>query len=178
MPREDAESLFRRADEALYRAKNAGRNRVVADAQGASDLWEKAGEAIVQIIWRDAYACGEPTIDAQHETLFRLANALIASSLRQADDSGAFLAALEALLAHVVRHFADEERILAARGYAKLAQHRGAHRGLLERAAALKEAALRGGAAFGALVEFLAHDVVAQHLLTADREFFPLFASR
>jgi hemerythrin len=72
---------------------------------------------------REAYACGERTIDAQHEELFRLANGLIAASLRQADDRGAFLASLEALLAHVVRHFASEEAILEARGYAKLAQH-------------------------------------------------------
>jgi diguanylate cyclase (GGDEF)-like protein/hemerythrin-like metal-binding protein len=175
---EDAESLFKRADAALYSAKNAGRNRVVADAQGASDLWAMGDAAIVQIVWREAYACGEPAIDAQHEMLFRLANALIAASMRQADDRGAFLASLEALLAHVAQHFASEEAILQARGYAQLAQHRAAHRALLERAAALKEAAPRGDAAFGALVEFLAQEVVAQHLLTADRDFFPLFAAR
>jgi hemerythrin len=110
--------------------------------------------------------------------LFRLANALIAASMRQADDRGAFLASLEALLVHVAQHFASEETILQARGYAQLAQHRAAHRALLERAAALKEAAPRGDAAFGALVEFLAQEVVAQHLLTADRDFFPLFAAR
>lgn len=174
---EDAEAFFARADQALYRAKEGGRNRVEADARGASDDWARAGSGgILRLEWRDSYACGEPTIDAQHEELFRLANALIDASLRQEENRGAFLAALEALLAHVVRHFADEEKILAAHGYAKLAQHAAAHRGLLGRAGALKEAALRGEAKTGAVVEFLAHEVVAHHLLSADRDFYPLFA--
>ena len=47
---------------------------------------------------------------------------------------------------------------------------------LLERAAALEQAALRGEAKTGLVVEFLAHEVVAHHLLTADRDFYPLFA--
>jgi hypothetical protein len=35
---------------------------------------------------------------------------------------------------------------------------------------------LRGDAKAGSVVEFLAHEVVAHHLLSADRDFYPLFA--
>ncbi len=79
------------------------------------------------------------------------------------------------LLAHVSRHFADEEAILRSRHYAKLEAHQHAHAGLLARAARLKAKADAGDVTLGEVVEFLAHDVVARHLLTADREFFPLF---
>ena len=175
LPGEDMEGFFARADGALYRAKKGGRNRVVADARGASDLWSTQGDAVVELVWHDSYACGEPTIDAEHEELFRLANILIGASLRQAQDRAAFAAAIERLLEHIARHFADEERILAAHGYPRLAAHAAAHRRLLARAAELKPAALRGAATTGVLVEFLAHEVVARHLLTADRDFYPLF---
>jgi len=175
LPHEDMEGFFARADAALYRAKNGGRNRVVADATGASDTWSALGDAVVELVWHDSYACGEPTIDAEHEELFRLANILIGASLRQAQDRAAFIAALDPLLGHIARHFADEERLLAARAYARLAPHAAAHQRLLARAGELKSAALRGEATTGALVDFLAHEVVARHLLTADRDFYPLF---
>jgi hypothetical protein len=53
-----------------------------------------------------------------------------------------------------------------------------AHRVLLARARALRRAADDGGegGGIGALVEFLAYEVVGRHMLTADRDFFPLFA--
>lgn len=175
LPGEDMDRFFARVDAALYRAKDSGRDRVVTDPTGASDAWSSSGDAVVELVWHDSYACGEPTIDAEHEELFRLANRLIAASLRQATDRPAFLEALDRLIDHVARHFADEERILAARGYAKLAQHGTAHRRLVARALELKAAAHRGDATTGALVEFLAHEVVARHLLIADRDFYPLF---
>ena len=46
---------------------------------------------------------------------------------------------------------------------------------LIERVLALRERAAGQGIAFGELVEFLAKEVVARHLLQADRAFFGLF---
>lgn len=175
---EEPPAFFARLDAALYRAKGAGRNRVVADARGASEQWDASGPGgMVRLVWQAEYACGEPTIDAEHEELFRLANELIDAGLRQAQEPAAFLAALTRCLGHVARHFADEERILEARGYAELARHRAEHRMLLERAGALEAAAERGEVTAGTLVDFFAGEVVARHLLAADRQFFPLFAS-
>jgi len=175
---ETAEDFFERIDALLYAAKHQGRNRVVADARGASEQWiaEESGR-IVQIVWREAYASGNPQIDAEHRELFALANEVIAASLRPSGESAAFHAALDGCLAHVAWHFAHEEEILAKLRYPKLAEHARLHGELLERATGLKASALRGEAVTGALVEFLAHEVVARHMLTADREFFPLFAA-
>jgi hemerythrin-like metal-binding protein len=171
-----AAHAFARADAALYRAKGAGRNRVAADARGASDAWAAAeAGGPLRLVWQEDYACGEPAIDAEHRELFRLANLLIEASLCRDADRNGFLAALDACFAHVAAHFGNEERILAARGYAELEAHRAAHRGLLERAGALRYRALQGEADTGKLVEFLAQEVVVRHLLASDRKFFALF---
>ncbi len=48
---------------------------------------------------------------------------------------------------------------------------------LLDKSGKLKQAAANGNITFGAVVEFLTKDVVARHLLLADRDFFPLFSA-
>lgn len=173
---ESAEAWFRRVDETLYAAKHGGRNRVSVDRRGDSDRWAaEKGEATVSLNWLEAYECGEPTIDGEHRELFVLGNALIAASLAPNATLVSVGAALDALLTHVAQHFADEEALLAQHGYERLALHKKLHAGLLARAGQLKASALVGQATLGDIVNFLAGDVVARHLFTADRDFFPLF---
>ena len=51
---EGAEALFGRADQAMYRAKAAGRDRVVAEDTGASDAWAGlASTSPIQLVWQD-----------------------------------------------------------------------------------------------------------------------------
>jgi diguanylate cyclase (GGDEF)-like protein/hemerythrin-like metal-binding protein len=174
---ESAEMWFSRADEAVYRAKSGGRNRIFVDQRGCSDLWAAdRGLSVTRLIWNEAYECGEPTIDRQHRELFDLSNALFAASFEAESSPEAFAAALERLLAHIARHFVDEEILLAERGYEDLEAHRSAHARLLARAAELKASAEAGKATLGDLVEFLANEVVAQHMFKEDRKFFPLFS--
>lgn len=176
LPEESPGDCFKRVDAALYAAKNGGRNCVVTDRHGSSDEWAKTGiTSTIRLQWSEAYECGENTIDTQHRQLFNLANRLIESAFSADNRSPAFHAAFDELLAHVARHFADEEVILKSMRYAKLEAHQRAHARLLARAKQLKAKADAGNITLGEVVEFLAHDVVARHLLTADREFFPLF---
>lgn len=173
---ESETNWFRRADEALYAAKNSGRNRFVVDQRGSSDLWATGQSAmILRMTWHESYDCGEPTIDQEHRKLFDLANALIEAAFKRGSNPHDFDAALNSLLAHVVQHFADEEAILARRHYAGLEAHAQAHKRLIERALQLRDAAAAGGVTIGELVDFLADEVVARHMLQKDREFFSLF---
>jgi len=173
---EDMAAWFRRLDEALHAAKRSGRDRVVVARLGNSDAWaaEGAGSAL-HLVWQEGYECGEPTIDAEHRELFRLANNLIDRLLRKNEEPLAISAALEELLAHVQRHFADEEVILERLGYDQLPEHRRAHAGLLRRALAMAARLDAGKLRLGAVVEFVAQDVIARHLMVIDRAFFPLF---
>ncbi len=175
---ETATEWFERVDAALYQAKFEGRNRVQVDPRGDSDIWEGLGTApVVRLVWREAYECGNPQIDEEHRRLFELANETFDASFNSDPASGHLGTALDRLLAHVVQHFKHEEQILAERGYERLETHRKAHSALIGRALELKTSVDRGQASIGDLVEFLANKVVAQHLLMADADYFPLFAN-
>ncbi len=130
---------------------------------------------ILRLSWHESYDCGEPTIDQEHRRLFELANALIDAAFKRASNPHNFDEALNKLLAHVVQHFANEEAILAQHHYAGLEVQAQAHKRLVERALQLRDAAAAGGVTIGELVDFLADEVVARHMLKTDREFYPLF---
>lgn len=169
---------FHRVDDALYRAKQCGRDRVVVDSRGNSDAWGAPGVSALHLVWQEAYDCGNATVDAQHRQLFDLANVLIDASFEQRDTPAILHAALDDLLSHLARHFADEEALLEQHQYARLDPHKAAHARLLEKASMLEQAARAGTVSLGELVNFVVGDVVAHHLFTMDRDFHPLFAQR
>jgi hemerythrin-like metal-binding protein len=72
----------------------------------------------------------------------------------------------------VVQHFQDEEVIITAAGYPGAAEHAAIHRTLVDRAAILANRFHGGTLAFDDLFQFLARDLIALHMLGADREFF------
>jgi diguanylate cyclase (GGDEF)-like protein len=173
---ETADQWFKRLDTALFTAKNSGRNRIVTDRRGDSDKWITDDGPALRLVWRETYACGEPHIDAEHQELFELANVLINAALPGGEHGKADTdSALVALLMHLKQHFEHEETILSERGYIRLEEHRNAHARLLSKAEELHAAVNSGSASFGTLVDFLANDVVARHLFTADRNYYPLF---
>ena len=173
---ETADQWFKRFDAALFAAKKGGRNRIVTDRHGDSEKWvTESGLTALRLVWRDNYACGEPHIDDEHQELFDLAVNLIEAALPGPQQKAATDAALVTLIQHLEQHFRHEEAILAEHGYARLEEHRNAHASLLRKAGALRATAISSGStSFGALVDFLANDVVARHLLTADRDYYPL----
>ncbi len=176
---ESAEAWFRRLDGALYRAKKNGRNRVWVERFGNSDSWAtESGVSVVRLVWQEAYECGEPNIDAQHQELFALANAAFDASFNKATTRAEFEAAIDRLLAHIAKHFAYEEEALDARHYDDLARHKAAHAHLLKLADELRDAVVAGRTTTGELVDFLADKVVAKHLFASDVKFFPLFSDQ
>ena len=119
--------------------------------------------------WDAAHACGHALLDDQHRTLFRDANALLASSQRGAPD---VLARFDELISHILGHFADEERVLREIRYPAHEAHRRLHMRLTERALKLREGMIAGRQRHEELLQFLLVDVVARHLLVEDRQFF------
>lgn len=161
-PEGSLEAWFARVDQALYRAKNGGRNRVVAIGGD-----EALPVASVRIAWRDEWSSGNELIDAQHIRLIELANSLLAISLSGGEGESD---AVDALVEHVKAHFADEERVLAEVGYPDAAAHAKLHAGLSLAAGELRTRL--GAEGSSALFDFLVNRVVVEHLVKADSLFF------
>ncbi len=168
------EQWVHRADAALYRAKACGRNQVQVAPETPQRLGigENVAANFVRLAWHSAYECGNALIDDQHRGLFSDANSIIAAVLsrRPADE---VVAVIGTLIQDIVRHFEDEEAILAAVGFPEAANHAAIHRELVDKAVVLVGRFHAGTLGIGELFQFLAHDVVALHMLGADREFFP-----
>jgi diguanylate cyclase (GGDEF)-like protein/hemerythrin-like metal-binding protein/PAS domain S-box-containing protein len=178
LPASSLEEWLERVDQAMYRAKSEGRNRVVVDP--ARNAFHAATEhqegSFLKLVWSETYCSGHRVIDAQHRHLFHLANELLDSMLtgRPTDEISMFVAGL---LSEVVQHFYDEEVILAELGYLGLHEHQQKHAFLVAKALEMGREFRAGTLSVGSLFQFLAHDVVATHMLKEDREFFHLTAA-
>lgn len=168
-----AEQLLRAADEALYYAKWGGRNRVhvAPDSSKRLRLEPHLPGGLMQLNWRGAYACGNTEVDAQHEQLFRQINEVL-SSLTEGRAADVVHPMIDRLMRNVVLHFEHEEALLAAIGYPDAAEHAAQHRALLSRAVDLVSQHRNGDLRIGDLLDYLAQDLIAQHMLGADRRYY------
>lgn len=164
---------FQRADEALYRAKAAGRNQVQLAPEAAlpADAGDYLVANFVQLVWRSAYECGDEAIDRGHRLLFSDANELLAAILSgQAAERVNTM--VDRLLTDVLEHFHDEETVFVAAGYPRAEEHIAMHRDLVSQSLKMAAAFRAGTQGVGDVFKFLAHDVITRHLLSEDRKFF------
>jgi diguanylate cyclase (GGDEF)-like protein/hemerythrin-like metal-binding protein len=179
MSGETWDQWFKRADDALYRAKACGRNQVqvAPETPQRVGVGENVSANFVQLVWHSAYECGQTLVDDQHRSLFGDANNMLTAILnrRPTDEIAALL---DVLSRDVVQHFQDEEMIFTAAGFPGAAQHAAIHRELVASAVQLVSRFHTGTLAIGELFQFLAHDEISRHMLGADREFFPYLEAR
>ena len=165
-----AMDIVAQVDELLYLAKSSGRNRVeFITVRGVGG--EIKGK-LVQLAWQDSFCCGDPLIDSQHQSLFRISNELLEAILltRPSAEVSAIIARL---LDDVSQHFCDEELILEAAGFPGMTQHVAEHAKLLARGLELAERFKAATLTVGDVFQFLAYEVVMLHMLEADRAYFP-----
>lgn len=172
-PGERWEEWFERADEALYRAKNGGRNqiRLAPETDRAVNEDGYVVANFVQLVWHSAYECGDERVDHGHRQLFANTNDLL-SAILSGQKRTAVDAIIDHLLADVRQHFHDEEALIVAAGFPGAKAHGALHRQLVSQAIALIDDYRAGRQGVGDVFQFLAHDIVAKHLLEEDRRFF------
>lgn len=166
IPGEGGDRWFKRVDQALYRAKNTGRDKVVAFGPG-----DELPVARVSIPWRAEWESGDRLIDEGHRRLLDRANDLLDVS-QSGCSRERLLAGMDALLAEIGTHFSEEESVLAGLGYPGLEIHAGLHRELVRAATELRARSEAEGFETGALLDFLVERVVMNHLVSADALFF------
>lgn len=161
-----------RAIRALGVARDGGRNRVVADRSSSQAAPGSIGKpmSVMQLVWRDNYLSGHPLIDTQHRELFALANRLL-DLVSTAGAKAETLEVVGRLVEETVNHFADEESIQCETSFPGAARHADEHARLLAKAMRLKQYVVKGTMSPLDLFQFMAHEVISEHLLGADREF-------
>ena len=165
-----ASDIILQGDELLYKAKLSGRNRVEALAMEGT---EKASMAdFVQLVWNDAYCCGNSLIDKQHQSLFRLSNALLNGMLSNGSDTE-ILKLISQLIDDVKIHFLYEEKILEACRYPELDAHINAHHILLAKSLQLVQKFKASTVSLKDVFHFLAVEVVKQHMVESDCLYYP-----
>lgn len=162
------ENWFKRVDNALFRAKRLGRNRVVACEQ------LKSGQpAFVKLIWKKRFESGNVLIDDQHHQLFEFANGLMDLVL-EPDSFELEKVQFEKTISHIVQHFKDEEALLEELGFDELEAHRAIHQELIQQTLDIQEQFFSGKLKASAVFAFIIDEVIVNHLLKEDIKFFDL----
>lgn len=166
--------LLKNGDSAMYQAKESGRNCVWI-YQPEADVIAEQETQLLRLNWKKAYESGNDQIDHEHKELFQLAAILINNAMEKDRYHEAFDHEFQALHDHVVQHFAEEEKILAAYDYSDLAEHTKLHRELIDQVEHLYQSMRAEQLSMGSLIDFIIDDLVKGHLLKKDRKFYPLF---
>lgn len=167
------QDIISQADELLYQAKSSGRNRVeIVSNSIAMESMEEVSGNFIQLTWNDIFCSGNPLIDAQHQSLFKIANELF-DSILSGRPPVEISPIIGRLLADVTRHFQDEQMILEKTAFPGLKSHLEEHDRLLTRGVELAEQFETSTLSVGDIFQFLAYDVAMIHMLGADREYFP-----
>jgi len=116
------------------------------------------------LVWRNEYACGNPTIDSQHRRLFATGNALL-DAMRAAQLSPEFRRLLHELVRDFDEHCRTEERILGATNDGAAEAHKQIHQQLRGKASTLLKHCSEGKVEIGEAISFLTHDLIASHIV-------------
>jgi hemerythrin-like metal-binding protein len=122
----------------------------------------------VQLVWQKEYECGNPLIDTQHRHLFTMGNTLLNAIMSDESKLDVELQ-FDELIEKIAQHFQTEETMMARGALPGAAVHKSAHARLLERSKSLAEHYHRDQLDAGDLFNFIAKDVLAQHILKDDR---------
>ena len=127
-----------------------------------------AGLDLEPIEWNEYLETGTPLIDAQHRMLVDLINRLTGVLKAGEPDQADVRALLDGLFDYIDHHFAAEENLVAAHGYAGLPAHIAQHRNFTARIRKIGAADQLGHADLIELSIYLQKWLIA-HILLEDK---------
>ena len=168
---ESFEEWFNRSDEALYQAKDTGRNRICLHR---TDLTEESNDGfpnnMLRLEWKNEYSAGIEDIDFRHQELFYHSNRIMDSVLKNEEVETVF-SSLESMLDIVTSHFDEEEKILREMLYPQLVEHRAEHQKLVEQLSSLIVLFREKEADPIMLLNYFSRDLIQEHVINRDREY-------
>jgi diguanylate cyclase (GGDEF)-like protein/hemerythrin-like metal-binding protein/PAS domain S-box-containing protein len=166
------ETLLKQADDALYAAKHNGRNQVQMVSGSTPPRQEESIAAnFFKLSWHTDYECHHRLIDAQHRSLFNHANQLL-DEIAMACPAEQLLTTIKALIGEIAQHFQDEEAIFTQSGFPDARSHISSHKQLADKANLLLKHFNTESLSISELQHFIVHELIAEHMLKEDREFF------
>lgn len=121
--------------------------------------------------WDPSLATGNEQIDAQHQTLFELANRLHGATTGETADPEAVQDAVYGLADYVLEHFEAEEALMLRLGYPGAGSHRGLHEVLAADTMRLVAAHFNGDPHAAARIGPFVAKWLREHIAKEDQRF-------
>lgn len=120
--------------------------------------------------WTEMAAIDGDAVDEQHRGLFEAVNTFH-EAVAGGHEQAAVARTLDLLLAYGERHFAEEERLLAASAYPRLDQHRRQHQQFLEQITAFQQQLTKSGSGIGHSMSPFLGSWLVNHIMVSDRAY-------
>ncbi len=157
-------SLFKRVDNALYKAKNDGRNRLSISMDS-----EPMKRELKTLDWKSEWFCSNNTINQQHKQLMVDANAMI--DLFDVNPEKFHLLYID-FIESLTRHFRYEEGILLKAGYPFLDDHKEIHTHILNSINRTEANIDHYIKTPEALFDYILEEILVGHFFIEDFKFF------
>ncbi|MBI5236100.1 MAG: hemerythrin family protein [Deltaproteobacteria bacterium] len=127
--------------------------------------------------WSDRYSVDVGVFDGHHKRLVELINELH-DAMRSGHARDMLGSTLKGLIDYTRMHFAEEERLMSAHGYAGLAAHRIEHEKLVTKVSELHAKYVAGDNTLTIETMNFLKDWLINHILVTDKQYGVFFKSR
>ncbi|MGD9605025.1 MAG: diguanylate cyclase [Bacilli bacterium] len=170
IPNESLRSWYKRTDDAMYCAKEQGRNRVASSSESLS---MESLSTSPYFEWHNEWSSGNVDIDNQHREIIELGNNLIFMFQTNVPYEK-IINQIEKIIKHISQHFYFEEKVMYNLDYPNYDEHCALHRDIILKANDMKKKYQNGEIKSIVLASFLVDNFIVGHMAEADTKYFYL----